>query len=143
MATRTGFQPVVRRFDPARPLLAAGVAWGAGPLIARLLPGLDIRHLRHRYCTTEGGANQRPECRGDFAILIFEAPPVNAAAPKNVGSQGSTNGAQTGQKVSEDESYFGYRGDVITDANHGLLPFAETRPANASMVAIIQIWTTA
>ena len=42
-----------------------------------------------------------------------------------------------GQKESKDELYLGYKVNVIVDANHGLPLFAETRPANASDVAVM------
>ena len=42
-----------------------------------------------------------------------------------------------GQKESKDELYFGYKVNVIVDANYGLPLFAETRPANASDVAVM------
>ena len=56
---------------------------------------------------------------------------------KTAGGKGSGNGAQIGQKESKDEFYFGYKVDVITDANHGLPMFAETRPGNASDVVVM------
>ena len=56
---------------------------------------------------------------------------------KKAGEKGSDNGAQTGRKESKDEFYFGYKVDVITDSNHGLPMFAETRPANASDVTVM------
>ena len=44
---------------------------------------------------------------------------------------------ESGQKESKDELYFGYKVNVITDANHGLPMFAVTRPANASDVVVM------
>ena len=43
----------------------------------------------------------------------------------------------TGAKESKDELYFGYKVNVIADANHGLPLFAATRPANASDVTAL------
>ena len=42
------------------------------------------------------------------------------------------NGNGSNQKDSKTEFFFGYSVDVITDANHGLLMLARTRPANAN-----------
>ena len=44
---------------------------------------------------------------------------------------------ESGQKESKDELYFGYKVNVITDANHGLPMFGVTRPANASDVVVM------
>ena len=53
--------------------------------------------------------------------------------------KGKEDDGQSGQKETKDELYFGYKVNVIVDANHGLPLFAETRPANASdMVVMIQ-----
>ena len=46
--------------------------------------------------------------------------------------KGEANG-----KDSKDESYFGYRVNIITDANHGLPLFAEIRPATDSDVTVM------
>lgn len=43
----------------------------------------------------------------------------------------------SGQKDSKDELFFGYKINVISDANHGLPMFARTRPANASDVTVM------
>ncbi len=51
---------------------------------------------------------------------------------KGTGKKGAA-----GQKESKDELYFGYKVNVIVDANHGLPLFAETRPANASDVVVM------
>ena len=51
--------------------------------------------------------------------------------------KGDGNSTESGQKESKDELYFGYKVDVLTDANHGLPMFAETRPANASDVTVM------
>ena len=54
--------------------------------------------------------------------------------------KGKANGAsagadpKSGRKESKDEFYFGYKVNVIADANHGLPMFSTTRPANASDV---------
>ena len=56
---------------------------------------------------------------------------------KKANEKGTASGTQTGQKESKDEFYFGYKVDVITDANYGLPMFAATRPANASDVAVM------
>ncbi len=54
------------------------------------------------------------------------------------GKADATNGEKTsGQKDSKDELYFGYKVDVIADANYGLPMFARTRPANASDVTVL------
>ena len=46
-------------------------------------------------------------------------------------------GEQTDEKDSKDELYFGYKVNVISDANHGLPMFARTRPANAADVTVM------
>jgi hypothetical protein len=46
-------------------------------------------------------------------------------------------GKASGQKETKDELYFGYKVDVVADANHGLPMFAQTRPANASDVTVM------
>ena len=51
---------------------------------------------------------------------------------KGTGKKGAA-----GQKESKDELYFGYKVNVIVDANHGLPLFAETRPGNASDVTVM------
>ena len=56
---------------------------------------------------------------------------------KKASEKGTASRTQTGQKESKDEFYFGYKVDVITDANYGLPMFATTRPANASDVAVM------
>ena len=49
------------------------------------------------------------------------------------------NDTKSGRKESKDEFYFGYKVNVIADANYGLPMFGVTRPANASdMVVMIQ-----
>ena len=53
----------------------------------------------------------------------------------NRGKSASTDAGEeteSDQKDKKTESYFGYKVNVITDANHGLPLFAATRPANAS-----------
>ena len=45
--------------------------------------------------------------------------------------------AESGAKERKDELYFGYKVNVIADANYGLALFAETRPANASDVTVM------
>ncbi len=52
-------------------------------------------------------------------------------------TKGDRSSAASRQKDTKDELYFGYKVDVITDANYGLPIFAETRPANASDVAVM------
>ena len=48
-------------------------------------------------------------------------------------------GTESGRKESKDELYFGYKVNVIADANYGLPMFGATRPANASdMVVMVQ-----
>ena len=56
---------------------------------------------------------------------------------KTAKKKGDGSSAAPGQKDSKDELYFGYKVDVITDANHGLPMFAETRSANVSDVAVM------
>ena len=51
--------------------------------------------------------------------------------------KGNGKKGKAGQKESKDELYFGYKVNVIVDASHGLPLFAETRPANASDVAVM------
>ena len=51
--------------------------------------------------------------------------------------KGTGNKGAAGQKESKDELYFGYKVNVIVDANHGLPLFAETRPGNASDVTVM------
>ena len=53
------------------------------------------------------------------------------------GKDDANGGKQSGQKESKDELYFGYKVDVVADANHGLPMFARTRPANASDVTVM------
>ena len=53
--------------------------------------------------------------------------------------KGAGTSAESGRKESKDEYYFGYKVNVIADANYGLPMFGVTRPANASdMVVMIQ-----
>ena len=59
------------------------------------------------------------------------------SSSKKAGGKGSGIVAQTSEKESKDESYFGYKVDVLTDSNHGLPMFAETRPANAGDVTVM------
>ena len=51
--------------------------------------------------------------------------------------KGNGKKGEAGQKESKDELYFGYKVNVIVDANHGLPLFGETRPANASDVVVM------
>ena len=44
---------------------------------------------------------------------------------------------ESGQKDSKDELSFGYKADVIADANYGLPMLFRTRPANASDVTVM------
>ena len=46
-------------------------------------------------------------------------------------------GKESNQKDSKDELYFGYKVDVVVDANYGLPMFAKTRPANANDVGVM------
>ena len=46
-------------------------------------------------------------------------------------------GTESGRKESKDEFYFGYKVNVIADANYGLPLFGVTRPANASDVVVM------
>ena len=47
------------------------------------------------------------------------------------------NDTKSGRKESKDEFYFGYKVNVITDADYGLPMFGVTRPANASDVVVM------
>ena len=47
------------------------------------------------------------------------------------------NDTKSGRKESRDEFYFGYKVNVITDADYGLPMFGVTRPANASDVVVM------
>ena len=47
------------------------------------------------------------------------------------------NDTKSGRKESKDEFYFGYKVNVIADANYGLPLFGVTRPANASDVVVM------
>ena len=47
------------------------------------------------------------------------------------------NDTKSGRKESKDELYFGYKVNVIVDANYGLPLFGTTRPANASDVVVM------
>ena len=49
----------------------------------------------------------------------------------------ASTSAESGRKESKDEFYFGYKVNVITDANHGLPLFGVTRSANASDVIVM------
>ena len=49
----------------------------------------------------------------------------------------ANGGKQSGQKDTKDELYFGYKVDVVADANHGLPMFVTTRPANANDVTVM------
>ncbi len=49
----------------------------------------------------------------------------------------SSKKGDAGEKDSKDESYFGYRVNILADANHGLPLFDATRPANASDVMVM------
>ena len=50
---------------------------------------------------------------------------------------GAGKGTESGRKESKDELYFGYKVNIIADANHGLPMFGITRPANASDVVVM------
>ena len=52
-------------------------------------------------------------------------------------SAGAGAWKDSARKESKDEFYFGYKVNVIADANYGLPMFAETRPANASDVTVM------
>ena len=47
------------------------------------------------------------------------------------------NDTKSGRKESKDELHFGYKVNVIADANYGLPLFGVTRPANASDVVVM------
>ena len=47
------------------------------------------------------------------------------------------NDTKSGRKESKDEFYFGYKVNVIADANYGLPLFGVTRPANARDVVVM------
>ena len=46
-------------------------------------------------------------------------------------------GTESGRKENKDEFYFGYKVNVIAEANYGLPMFGATRPANASDVIVM------
>ena len=50
---------------------------------------------------------------------------------------GAGKGTESRRKESKDELYFGYKVNIIADANHGLPMFGVTRPANASDVVVM------
>ena len=52
-------------------------------------------------------------------------------------SQKAGNDTKSGRKESKDEFYFGYKVNVIADANYGLPLFGVIRPANASDVVVM------
>lgn len=59
---------------------------------------------------------------------------------RNTGKTASPDAGGKTESDREDkktEGYFGYKVNVITDANHGLPLFAATRPANASDVVVM------
>ena len=60
---------------------------------------------------------------------------VRAEVPRKVTAAG--NDTKSGRKESKDEFYFGYKVNVIADANYGLPLFGVTRPANASDVVVM------
>ena len=51
--------------------------------------------------------------------------------------KGAGAGNESGRKENKDEFYFGYKVNVIADANYGLPMFGVTRPANASDVVVM------
>ncbi len=51
--------------------------------------------------------------------------------------KGTGSSTESGRKESKDELYFGYKVNVIADANYGLPMFTATRPANASDVVVM------
>ena len=51
--------------------------------------------------------------------------------------KGTGAGTESGRKENKDELYFGYKVNVIADANYGLPMFGVTRPANASDVVVM------
>ena len=51
--------------------------------------------------------------------------------------KGAGSSTETGRKESKDELYFGYKVNIIADANYGLPMFGVTRPANASDVVVM------
>ena len=50
---------------------------------------------------------------------------------------GADDDTESGRKENKDEFYFGYKVNVIADANYGLPLFGATRPANASDVIVM------
>ena len=52
-------------------------------------------------------------------------------------SASAGNDTKSGRKESKDEFYFGYKVNVIADANYGLPLFGTTRPANSSDVLVM------
>ena len=56
---------------------------------------------------------------------------------RNAKKRESNNKGEASEKDNKDESYFGYKVNIVADANHGLPLFAETRPATASDVVVM------
>ena len=80
----------------------------------------------------------------DTAKNVRSAKPSSGKRGKGGSSKkGKANGTSTdagtesGRKESKDEFYFGYKVNVIADANYGLPLFGVTRPANASDVVVM------
>ncbi len=67
--------------------------------------------------TSKGGKSKRRSSKKSKAVL--------------------SDGEETDKKDSKDELFFGYKVNVISDANHGLPMFARTRPANAADVTVM------
>ena len=51
--------------------------------------------------------------------------------------KGAGSSTESGRKESKDKLYFGYKVNIIADANYGLPMFGVTRPANASDVVVM------
>ena len=60
---------------------------------------------------------------------------VRAEVPRKAPARETT--PKSGRKESKDEFYFGYKVNVIADANYGLPMFGVTRSANASDVVVM------
>ena len=56
---------------------------------------------------------------------------------RRVAKKDKADATDSDEKESNGERYFGYKVNVIADANHGLPMFAETRPANASDTTVM------
>ena len=95
------------------------------PRVACLLTRTQLRFTC--YCEHSVAISMDERClhwRGDCR----EAPLLAMTKSK----ADANGGKQSGRKDTKDELYFGYKVDVVADANHGLPMFVTPRPANAN-----------